>query len=328
MTKNTKSDNEIIIDEANAGQRFDKFLIRRFPLGGKGFVYKMLRKKRVKLNGKRAEGNEMLCAGDMITLYISPETQEGLRLRDKPAITKTKHKINILFEDENVIIVDKPANCLTHPDLTDSLAAHVGETEFKPVAVNRLDRNTTGIVIIAKTLHAAQALNHAIKERQVEKYYLALAKGVLKQPLVLRGKMEKDRDKNKTSIGDTGKDVLTEVYPLGTDGKVTLAEIRLHTGRSHQIRAHLQSIGHPIVGDVKYGGEIASQKAVYPADQARSPTFSKPAITAEHPVKQQLLHAYKIMLNGLPSKFEYLNGKTFISKPKGILGEYYGTVKP
>ncbi|MCL2704062.1 MAG: RluA family pseudouridine synthase [Defluviitaleaceae bacterium] len=285
-------DNTVTIDADSAGQRFDKFLIRLFPAGGKGFVYKMLRKKRVKLNGERAQGNEILNEGDAVTMYISPETRA--ELAGNKDIKPSGTVLNILYEDGDVLVVNKPANCLTHPDLVNAARGR-SSGGFNPVAVNRLDRNTTGIVIIAKTLPAAQELSRAIRERLIEKTYLAAVSGVITKPAVLKGFAVKDRETNKTGFDARGKEAVTEIEPIFNNNEITVLKINLVTGRSHQIRAHLQSIGKPVIGDPKYGDAAVNRK---------------------YGAKSQLLHAWKVRFSGLTGRLEYLNGKEISCEPE------------
>jgi len=310
MDKERINDNIINIDADNAGQRFDKFLIRLFPAGGKGFVYKMLRKKRVKLNGARAGGSEILAEGDKVTLFISPETQKELAGKlnsNRKSGTGKDIELHVIYEDENILVVNKPANCLTHPGLTDAAALRSGERRlFKPVAVNRLDRNTTGVVILAKTLHAAQELSRVIRERGMLKLYIAAVNGVVDKPMVLRGMHVKDKTGNKAGFGDEGKEAVTEIEPVFSDGEVTVLKIKLVTGRSHQIRAHLQSIGKPVLGDPKYG------------DAAVNRRFKE-----KYGVTAQMLHAWRVKFDGLGGRMEYLNGFEVTCEPDGLLGRIW-----
>ena len=269
---------EILITAQISGQRLDKFLARHLGAAPKTFIHKMLRKKNIVLNGKRAEGSAILAAGDIVTLYLADETIE------KFTKAKAAHDgpLDIIFEDDNIVIVNKPANLLTQPDsaggdsVTSRLRHIYANDDFKPVAVNRLDRNTTGIVLCAKNLTASQILSKLVHDRQIEKNYLAAAHGEIPHEMVLEGFHAKDEGTNVSKIvmhGTTGREVVTKVRPLSYCAKkdVTVLKIGLETGRSHQIRAHLAEIGHPLVGDRKYGG---------------------------HGEKRQMLHAQEIVFDG------------------------------
>lgn len=289
--------NTITVTDDDSGQRFDKFLIRRFHTGGKGFVYKMLRKKRVKLNGGRATGNEILAPGDVVTFYISPETQAALA-KSKPAATGLA--LDILYEDGDVLIVNKAVNVLTHPDLTDAAASRAAYGGFAPVAVNRLDRNTTGAVVLAKTLPAARELSQALRERRADKLYLTAVTGDVTGPMTLTGGYRKDGKANKASIGDenAGKTAFMEFRPLYKAGAVTILEVRLVTGLSHQIRAQLQAAGFPVIGDPKYG------------DAAINKYYRE-----LYGVTSQLLHAGSIAFHGMGGRLAGLNGSVFTAPP-------------
>ena len=302
---------EIVISKNDGGQRADKFLIKYFSKAPKGFVYKMLRKKRIKLNGSRAEGGEMLAEGDRIQMYLSDETIGGFR--EEKRINRSASPLSVIYEDENIIVADKPAGTLSHaesPDDRDTLIDRVlsflnekgeydpgRENSFVPALCNRLDRNTSGIVIAGKTAEALRQLNEAVKNKDIKKYYLALVCGKMENGGRLEDFYEKDGSLNKAKIGGkTGKRIATVYSPVKTAEGYSLAEAELITGKSHQIRAHLASAGFPIIGDVKYGIK---------ADNDR---FRKTA-----GVKRQMLHAYRLRLGGRSGELAYLNGKEFRS---------------
>ncbi len=298
---------EISITKNDSGQRADKFLMKYFSKAPKGFVYKMLRKKRIKLNGGRAEGSEMLKEGDKIQMYLSDETMGGFM--EKRVIAHSERRFDIVYEDKNILAVNKPAGVLSHAEsagdrdtLIDQILSYLNENgeydprqenSFIPALCNRLDRNTSGIVVAGKTADALRQLNEAIKTKQVRKLYRALVCGATDGGGRLEDLYSKDGEKNKASLGTDGKKIITEYRPLKTNGRYTLMEVELITGRSHQIRIHMASINCPIIGDMKYGN----------ADE--NARFRKKAGT-----KRQLLHAYKMSFGGLEGELEYLNGKT------------------
>jgi len=310
-----KQDNQFTINALNANQRFDKFLLKYMNKASKSFIYKMLRKKRIKLNGTKAEGNELLSDGDVITFYIAPETMESL-FEHRPAVgVRIEHRLQpsqIIFEDENILIANKPSGLLVHAEkigddtLIDRVIHYLQEKSeydpvqqgsFAPVCANRLDRNTSGIVACAKNLPAAQALAEAFRERNTAKYYMAVVYGVISKKVIVHNYLSKDSANNKVEtfkeLLDGAKEALTEIEPLSHGENYTIVKIRLHTGRTHQIRAHLQSIGHSIIGDPKYGNKTAND------------FYRK-----KHSIHSQLLHATELTI--INSGFlAYLSGKTF-----------------
>ena len=302
---------EIKITKNDSGQRFDKFLLKYFDKAPKSFIYKMMRKKRIKLNGGKADGNETLAEGDMVQMYLSEDTVDGFR--EKKSISTVERKFEIVYEDKNIIIVDKPAGVLSHAEskndkdtLIDQILSYLyskkeyvpeNENSFVPALCNRLDRNTSGIVVVGKTAEAVRKLNEAVKNKRIRKLYMTLVKGEVKNPGRLEDFYSKDKENNKASLGSGEKKIVTLYRPIKYEKGFTLIEVELITGKSHQIRVHMASIGCPIVGDVKYG------------DFDINSAFRK-----NSGVKRQLLHAYKIEINGLSGELEYLNGKTFETK--------------
>lgn len=305
---------EIKITKNEENQRLDKFLLKYMNKASKAFIYKMLRKKRIKYNGKKAEGNELLQSGDSLLLYLSEETIASFM--EEKVLAEAKRHFAIIFEDDDVLAVAKPAGLLTHPEKSedkDTLIDQVlfylyqkgqytpsPENTFTPALCNRLDRNTSGIVLAGKTLKGVQGLNEAIRNRQVDKYYLTLVKGEVKESGEISTFLSKEEGKNQVRIskeeGANTKQSITRYRPLAYADDYTLLEIHLITGKTHQIRAHMQSIGHPVVGDRKYGDTKVNQ--LFRQDFALS---------------NQFLHGAKVVFSDMRGSMAYLNGKMLIA---------------
>ena len=263
---------ELHIGPNDAGQRLDKFLTKTYPSLPSSLLYKYLRLKRIKNNGKRAQAAQRLVEGDVISLYVNDELLEAREQDIAPL--KIKPTLKVVYEDGHLLIVDKPAGLLVHSDETESyhtLIAQIqaylyqkgeydpaAEHSFSPALCNRLDRNTAGLVVAAKTAQALRDLNEIIRTRQMKKTYLALVCGTPSpREATLKGYLLRDEQASKVAVLDHpapgAKTIVTSYRVLRTKGDLSLVEIDLVTGRTHQIRAHFASIGHPLYGDGKYG---------------------------------------------------------------------------
>ena len=289
---------ELTIGQNDAGQRLDRFLAKAVPLLPASLAQKYIRIKRIKLNGARAERDTRLQAGDVLSLYINDEFFDKPR-EDNAYLTVAAPKLNIVYEDENILLVDKRPGLAVHPHdgaeygrtLIDQIQAYLyqkkewrprEENAFTPALCNRIDRNTGGIVIAAKTAEALRILNQKIRDREIDKRYLAIVEGTLpKKEGSLVGFLFKDAKKNRVFVTDTpqpgSKSCRTDYRVLASRNGLTLVECRLITGRTHQIRAQFAHAGHPLLGDGKYGKLDKRFDRDYQALYAYRLTFTFPS---------------------------------------------------
>ena len=303
---------EFIVNRNDAGQRLDKFLTKALNGLPASLMYKFIRTKKIKVNRKRAAQNYILAVDDVISLYI-PDEFFRLGNRDAGAVRSIEPKLDIIYEDENIMLLNKRPGILVHEDAGDvgnTLIMHVkaylyrrgeydaaDENSFAPSLCNRIDRNTGGIVIAAKNAAALRLMNEKIKNNRVKKFYLCAVHGEPSPAgATLRAYLIKDSKSNTVSIFDRrrpgSKEIVTRYRTLRSKGGMSLLEVELLTGRTHQIRAHMAHIGHPLAGDGKYG--------INRADRARG-------------YRHQALYAYRLKFdfNGENDLLSYLDGRSF-----------------
>lgn len=325
---------EILIGNNELDKRLDSFLKSYLPNASSGFIYKMLRKKNITLNGKKADGKEKLSKGDKIAIFFADETLEkfrgsvtnskepskGVSINDYKTAYEKIGNLQVVFENDHVLFVNKPAGILTQKaeagdiSLNEWLIGYmlskgqISQEEletYKPSVCNRLDRNTSGLVICAKSLKGARVMNKMLKDRTLDKYYRTIVSGHIQKGSKLKGFLYKDEAQNKVIIqkenpGDNKYSYIeTEYIPLKylKEQDMTYLEVKLITGKPHQVRAHLQSQNTPIIGDHKYGG-----KSVYG-------------------LKFQLLHSYRLVFpENMDAELSDLSGREFIAELPDIYG--------
>ena len=312
------------ITKNDANQRLDKFIAKACPTMPQGLMYKYIRLKRIKVNGKRGEISTRLNIGDRVDAYVNDEF--FAEISPKYDFLSSPTRLNIVYEDENILLADKEHGLIVHPDKNeyrDTLICRIqhylyqkgeydpkAENSFKPSLANRIDRNTGGIVIAAKNVEALRILCEKIKNREIDKRYLAVIHGVPKhKSQTLEGYLQKNTDKNKVYLSNKKTDnnltVKTRYNTLASKNGLSLIEVELITGRTHQIRAHMASIGHPLLGDGKYG-KLQNDKKM---------GFDK-----------QALYSYKLTFDFTTDGgiLQYLNGKTFTVKSVWFAEQLFG----
>ncbi|MCQ2546058.1 MAG: RluA family pseudouridine synthase [Clostridia bacterium] len=315
---------KVEIKANDAGQRLDRFLkkyLRKAPLSA---IYKIIRKD-LKLNGKRAKEDTILKEGDELSFFMSDERFEELTGPVKAH--RAKKQFRVAYEDEQVLIVEKPWGLLTHGDsrekkntLMNQVCGYLqdkgefdpsAEKTFTPSPVNRLDRNTTGLVIFGKTAESLRQLTALIRNREaVSKYYVTIVSGDFRTEMTIEEALEKNEKTNTVRISSDGQNAKSIVRPLerSADGKFSVVEVELVTGRTHQIRAHLAAKGYPLAGDSKYGTSAKGRRA---NDRVR-----KLGVTT------QILHAYRLKFGEIKEKYEALAGLDGLEVIAEMPGEF------
>jgi len=308
----------VIISANDAGQRVDKFISKLCPAMPVSLIYKAIRTKKIKVNRKRTQPADKLIKGDELLLFIADEFFE----KDSQNSFKNMHcRAEIVYEDKNIIVCAKPSGMKSQPDSkgeADTLDNHIKaylyqtgeydperENSFVPALCNRIDRNTTGLVIAAKNAESLRIMNEKIKNREIDKRYLCAVHGKMpKSEDLLRAYLFKDGKSNTVSVraknsAQGGKEIITGYRVLAYNGELSLLEITLHTGRTHQIRAHMAFIGHPLLGEGKYAENKEDRKNGY---------------------THQELYSYKVSFNfvGDSGILSYLAGKS-VTLPESYL---------
>lgn len=298
---------EVRINENDSNQRFDRFLRKYLKNASLSIIQKNIRKKNFKINDKRAKKDDFVKYGDIIRMYITDEDYQKWVRKDN--FEASDFDLDIIYEDENILIIDKKSGVLSHAanpsdygkNLVDQMTSYLYKTNkvnsrdltFRPSIVNRLDRNTAGLIIGAKNSKTLRSLNEAIRNGKINKYYLTIVEGEIKKDFAIDTNISKFENKNMVKDNKEGKRIITKFHPLESKNNFTLLECELITGKTHQIRYSLNKNSTPIIGDRKYSKSKINYKKIN--------------------LNNQALLAYKLVF-GKIENLEYLENKIFISR--------------
>ena len=312
---------EFTIGPNDAGQRADRFIQKAVPGLPNGRMYKFLREKKIKLNGKRCEISTRLQEGDVMRMYIS---DEFFAAPSAPEVYDIPSEIDVVYEDGNILIANKPTGLVVHEDNENSADTLINritkyliekgeydpaaELSFAPALCNRIDRNTEGLVLCAKNAESLRILNAAIRDRRVTKSYLCVTVGVPREREgTIKTYLEKVERENTVYVRQektpNAKTAITKYKVLRTSDDLALCEVELVTGRTHQIRVHMAHIGCPLLGDGKYGRNEPNRR---------------------YKMRAQALCAYKVGFGNMEGALSYLDGRTFTAPQPGFVGRFFG----
>ena len=298
---------EFVIGPNDAGQRMDKYLFKLLKNAGSGLIFKQLRNKNIVLNGCKSKGSEILKEQDIVKIFMADDTIDKFMGKNNTEdLADCNLNIKIIYEDENIILADKPVGVLSQKakssdvSMNEFIASHYSQlgqkdnSTFKPAFCNRLDRNTSGLMIGGVSLKGLQKMSEILRDRSLQKYYLAIVIGKLEGKSLINGYLCKDEKTNQVTVRDREFEgsaaIHTEYEGLAYNNGLSLIKVHLITGKTHQIRAHLAYIGYPILGDQKYGDA---------------------SVNSKYHVNSQMLHSYEVIFPKMLDEFTDISEKSF-----------------